>query len=365
MTVPPTRVVRLGEARARYGALTDALLPWLWVEDAPADAAAAVLRRDGWQGLGAALSGSDAVPPELRDLVDEVGSLPAWVDEARVRRAGRLFFRTGPIGGLVLGARSLVSGYCSPGGNKALTMTGALQRDANHRLAETGRFVAEVHREGGMRPGAEGWRISARVRIMHAQVRHLLHASGRWRAEDWGAPLNQHDLIATSLLFSVVWVDGVRRMGLRVTREEAEDHLHLWRWISVVLGVQPTLPEDEDTARAMASLITLTQGTPDADARALVDALLGSGPGPTVGAGLCRALLEPELADGLALPRTRWRYLAEVARVVNAPLEVARWLHPAAERGLVAAGEHYWEAAIRAGLGARGAQFAGPEALRG
>src|SRR5690606_6100879 len=148
-----------------------------------------------------------------------------WVDWTRVDRAGKLFFRSGPAGGITLGAKSLVGGYCSPGGNKPLAFSGALESQVSRRLAETGRFVVATNTAGALRPGGEAWAITLRVRLMHAQVRRLLLRSGRWRSELWGAPINQHDMAATSLLFSVVFLSGLRELGVPVTREEAEDYV--------------------------------------------------------------------------------------------------------------------------------------------
>jgi hypothetical protein len=363
----PSRVADPASAETRYGDRFRRLAPALWREDPLGDAAAAAVRRDGAGAWEAALAGQATAGP-LRELVDSVGALPSGWSPAAADRAGRLFFRTGPVGGLVLGARSLVAGYCSPAGNKPLTRTGALQRDGQRRLAETGRFVVEVHREGGMHPGAAGWAITLRVRMMHAMVRGLLHQGGAWDAARWGAPLNQHDLLATALLFSVVWVDGVRLMGARVTAQEAEDHLHLWRWVGRVIGVEEALlPADVADGEATAAMIFDTQGEPDDDARALVDALLR--PDPTkgrapLGEGLCRALMGDPTADALGLRRTPWRHLPRCTRLALRPLESARRRSARLERGLVSVGERYWEAAIAAGLGADQARFTPPERLR-
>ena len=112
---------------------------------------------------------------------------------------------------------------------------------------------------------------------MHAQVRRLLVESGRWDAARWSAPINQHDMLATILLFSQVFLDGLRLLGLRVTRAEGDDFIHLWRVIGWLIGVDADLlPDDERDAQAWSEAILLTQGPPDDDSRALVAALLRS-----------------------------------------------------------------------------------------
>lgn len=366
----PTRFVHVAEARQRFGPLVDTLAPALWRSDPLGDEAARALRRDGWGALDRALrDGSSGGSVALGELLDAADLEVSTVDRRRFERAGRVFFRTGPIGGMVLGARSLVAGYCSPAGNKPLVRTGALERDGDRRLAETGRFVAEVHRSGGLEPGALGWQLCLRVRLMHAQVRLLLLERGDWDHGAWGHPLNQHDLVATSLLFSVVWVDGVRRFGFRVSSDEAEDHLHLWRRASELLGVESQLlPRHVPHGRAMFEVIRQTQEPPDDDARSLVRALLTPKEARVapegLPEGLCRALADPELADALQLPRTPWRHAPTVLRsLVVRPLEGARRRSGCLEQRLVRGGQAYWERVIALGLAGQRARFAPARSL--
>ena len=73
-----------------------------------------------------------------------------------------------------------------------------------------------------MRRNGEGFAITVKVRLMHAQVRKLLLQSGKWREDLWSLPINQHDMLATVLLFSSILIDGYRTIGFRVTTSEAE-----------------------------------------------------------------------------------------------------------------------------------------------
>ncbi len=351
----PARVHNLREARALHGDLIDRLVPWLHESDDPADAIC-----DQLQGRYGAFERAlrdgvaDDTPSSVADLLRAHQHVPAWVDADRVRRAGRLFFRAGPLGGIVLGARSLISGYAAPAGNKPLAMTGRLRADGARRLAETGRYVAAVSTPGGLVAGAEGWTISLRVRLMHAHVRWLLAKDPRWDSEQWGRPINQHDLLATSLLFSIVFVDGIRRLGLHVTDTEAEDHLHLWRWASWLMGVRlELLPDRQENARRLSQVIELTQGPPDGDSRMLVHQLLHGGQASeapelfrTFAAGICQALLPDGVGNSLGLPDTRWRHVVDALPLLLGPGEVVRRLSPRfLEDQLVALGRAYWKAA--------------------
>jgi hypothetical protein len=260
-----------------------------------------------------------AVP--VRDLLDEVRSVPEWVVPRQLRSGGDALRRAGVTGGFVLAFRSLVSGYAAPAGNKPLAFSGRLTQQAARRLDETGRFVRAVSEPGGMLPGGEGWMLAVKVRLMHASVRQLLLRSGRWDEPAWSVPINQHDMLATILLFSSVWLEGCRMLGVHFSAAESEDHMHLWRYVGYVMGVDETLlPLNEAHGAQMQRFIHLTQGVPDEDSRALVGALLtppADRPAPrnlqeqllrdafaTVLPAVCRFLIGDELADALHLRRS-------------------------------------------------------------
>ena len=341
--------------------------------------------RTGWQMLDEALRrGVDAVegaPEPLRALFAELDEVPKWVDWDRIANAGRLFFRTGAPGGIVLGAKSLCYGYCSPGGNKPLTFTGRLEpANVNRRLAETGRFVMATCARDGLRRFGEGFMATVRVRLMHAQVRRLLMSHPEWRSERWGLPINQHDMLGTSLLFSQSFIEGVRQFGFAVSRREADDYLHLWRYSGHIIGVTPELlPVSEPDADVLADLILMTQGEPDDDSKALVEALVRSPEGApdsaehprrvqrqvALGYGFCRTLLGAELADQLDLPVTRWRHVIPAVSQVVSRLEPFRRLIPRIDRAYVDAGRRYWNETVALGLGGIPAAFAAPGRLRG
>jgi hypothetical protein len=362
----PSRFRNLAEARLRFGDRVDRLGPFLWRSDELADAAVARLRpgREGDALIADALEGRPGVPAELAALVESAREVPAWVEWDRVERGGRFFRRTGLLGGIVLGARSLIMGYASPAGNKPLVLSGRLREAAAPRLHETSRFVRAVISQGGMRRGGEGWRITLRVRLMHAQVRRMILASSRWRPEEWGHPINQHDMVATSLLFSVVTIDALRCLGVDVSPQESDDFMHLWRWVSLVMGVEPTLiPSTEAEAFRLGTLIADTQGPPDEDSRLLTAALLEAGlANPDVAErararktmglahAICRHLLGDELADQLGVPRTRERFLLPPAIAAIRAVERARRRSRRLDEALLARGERYWDDVLRKGL---------------
>lgn len=398
----PARLHRAEEAQRRFGDLPLRLVPYLDRGDPAADAVVedlaplppaerhALIRAA--LSTGAAGEAVPSAPPSLRELVAGARVVPPWVDWTRIETAGAVFRRAGLLGGATLGLRSLVFGYAAPAGNKPLAFSGRLTEKADRRLAETGRFVTAVCAPHGVVPGAPGWQISLQVRLMHAQVRRLLLRNERWSSEQWSLPINQHDMMATVLLFSMVFIDGVRMLGLHVGDAEADDYQHLWRWVGTLLGVVPELlPATHAEAARLGEFVHLTQGPPDADSQALVQALL-EGPRRRVGArpagssdrramrrwqaerrlaethvaaanSVCRFLVGDDLADALGIERNSYRHVPRGIRSVMRVLEGARRTSPRLDLAVQRLGERYWDFSVSQGLGGLPATYGLPERL--
>jgi hypothetical protein len=382
----PTRYTNLELARTRFGDRVDRLGRHLTRGDELADAVVESMeqlgRVEGWRLFEAGLrAGAGAIPgaPEaMREMLDQAAHVPAWLDWDTCDRGGTLLLRAGPLGGAVLGARSLVLGYASPGGNKPLVLSGRLQQQAKRRLDETARFVQAVSRPGGMRPYADGWQITLKVRLIHAQVRRMILKAGRWNHQAWGLPVNQHDMAGTTLLFSCSIIDGLRKLGMRIDPDEAERYVHLWRWVGRVIGVdEDVLPASEGEGMRLADLIFLTMGDPDDDSRELTRALFESvyegcrtpaerkraERNVVFGEVVCRELIGDDLADKLGVRRTTLRHaLPMMKRFVRMGERVTKAV-PFGERGAVAVGTLYWDRVVEIGLQGATYDFALPTRL--
>lgn len=386
----PTRVHRRHEAECEYGQDAARLLPQLLRSDDLADAAVASL--DALDPAAAEVllnrgvkQGPDAVqeaPEALRVCLADAWTVPEWVDEGACDAAGRLLFRSGVLGGMVLGTKSLVLGYASPGGNKPLALSGRLSRPeyAGKRLAETAKFVSAVSEPGGMRPGALGHQITLRVRLMHARVRALVLRGGQWRTEDWGHPINQHDMLATILVFSAAFIEGIGQLGVEVSTDEADAYTHLWNRVGQVIGVQPELlPSDASRALRSAQLIDRTQGPPDDDARALVKSyfeaplLTARTPGErrqarvrvAMGQAMAKYLLGEELATQLDLQSARGAAVPAIVSSFVGGAECLRRMSPRADDWAVKRGREHWAQAVQLGLAGGVADFVLPQQLLG
>lgn len=283
--------------------------------------------------------GLDAVPhaPEsLRALFHQIESIPFWVDRDRCNLGGATFLRC-RLGFAVLAMLALPIIYSWPAGNKPLALSGQLVHRASQRLKDTTRYVFAVCQPDGLSRFSEGFAMTVRVRLIHAQVRRLLLDSGQWRSEAWGAPINQCHMAGTNLMFSVGVLDGLTSLGYRFERVEREALVHLWRYAGYLLGVEhELLIADEFEGHRLLDLMFAFEPQPDDDSRALVDALMQTSytyvrnfkVGRLCSVNLCygisRALIGDEQAATLHYPKTPWKWLVPAIRPATWLVETAR-----------------------------------------
>jgi hypothetical protein len=383
--VVPQRFHNLERARALDAAWTERLVRNLMVSDPLADAAIDSMRRDpsAHARIRQALDGSVEVSalglsPELIRFVEEVQRVPDWVDWNEIALGARTYQRLGGVAIFILATVSLMRGYHSSAINKPLALTGRLDGRAERRLAETGKYIAAVTQVDGLRAGAEGFAISAHVRLMHAQVRRMLLDSGRWDVAVWGLPINQTDLASTGLAFSIAVLVAARQFGFEFDRRESEALMHLWRYASHLMGLTPELQwETEEEAELLGILVDLTQPGADEHSVRLSNALrsvVRNRPGPASRLtgplilryfdGLTRHLNGDAIADDLEVPR-HGAWALGVTRMLVVPIEGARRRVPALTPVLSTVGNVLIDREIQRRLRGDEARFELPLRLEG
>jgi hypothetical protein len=359
--------------------LRDALLE----SDRLADDAAKWLREGALRGARAAFDRAvdggppayDGLPEAARALFRQVDAVPLWTDPTCLRLGSETMLRAWPAGSWSLAGFALAGGYLAGATVKPLVMTGALSRMAYRRLAETTRFVLDVATSPGFERSSAGFRTTVRVRIMHAQVRAGLLASGKWKAGEWGVPINQQDMLATILQFSVAYAYGVRALGVVLSRRERDALIHLWRYVGYLMGVrQDLMPATFDEAASLYRLLAQTQMGPDEDSRALMAALLhvphekrqgrreeirGKIEAGFLG-GYVRHVLGDVAADLLGVPDDRWKYAPSLVAPVIRGLEMVRAAVPGGREWAIRAGRGIATAHVERMLEGNAATFASP-----
>lgn len=259
----------LGQALSRGDPLADAAIAWM----------RQVGRTAAWPWMEKGLhEGPDALPDEagaLKAFLAQGWQLPSWVDWRRVRRGAQVMQGTGEHGLMVLRDAGLMAGYQAGAINQTLLKTGALERGAHKRIAETTTWWLACTEDDGLQPGQPGHRLTLHVRLMHALVRDQLSRSPEWDAAWLGLPINQVDMQATYLAFSAVHLLGLRLTGMLFSQEDADAVMHLWRVMGWLVGVEEGLMcDDEATGRVLMYRNLVTQAPPDETSALLGRALM-------------------------------------------------------------------------------------------
>lgn len=221
--------------------------------------------------------GLDAVtdcPAPLHRFFKELESPPEWVDFALIDEGARFIHASGMTAPYVLRDLALMGGYLLSGFNQSLVLTGALNKGAAKRVAETGKWWVDCTDPGALKRFGAGFRSTVHVRLVHSLVRRNLSARKEWDADLWGLPLSQVDMVATYLGFCVVMLGGLRKMGVPVTPRESRAVMHLWKYACWLMGVQPKwLVDSEREGIVLLHHTLMTQSRPDWTSQELGGAL--------------------------------------------------------------------------------------------
>ena len=179
--------------------------------------------------------------------------VPCWVDWEQIQRGMDVFMTFLPVAGQALFYLSLVPGFSIPKITKVLQQTKYLAPPSTtdqvqRRLFDTGAFVThamtnpenDILAASTLRPGGKGWNMALQVRVLHAKVRHyILRSNSNWDVQEYGIPINQEDMSATLLAFSINVLTGIEFVaGQPLSINEQKDYLALWRYIGWLLGVE-------------------------------------------------------------------------------------------------------------------------------
>ena len=303
------------------------------------------------EGIGAL---PDA-PAPLRALFEQIEEVPLWLDRGMLDLAHRTIRRGALLGELVLNQVSLMGGYRYEGPIRPLLMTGRLGRGAERRTAETAQFVTEVTSHRAMARGGVGYEAAIQVRLLHARVRRHLTGHPDWDEAAWGSPISQTDMVGTNLLFSITYLATTRTLGIRYTDREARSVIHLWRYIGLLMGIEPELlPADEQEAARLAWLMGLVQSQAPVEAARPLGQALYEVPMQRAGgaveraaarveqrfrAGVSRFFLGDETGDRLGLPRTAMKFAPLAMIPIVSACEAARVVVPGGTQVAVKVGE--------------------------
>lgn len=289
----------------------------------------------------------------LKDFFTSVERVPEWVRQDALVSGCDMGVRTSRMGELI-SFSSLLGGYAAVGLAKPLVATRSLDEIAALRLVETTQWVYDVYNSSGLGRFSNGFISTVRVRVLHALVRNNLVTKG-WDQERWGLPINQVDMGATLLGFSITSLIGLRLMGMLITPSEGRDFMCLWRYVGYLIGVDDKFnPSTEIDAMKLIPMLIGSQEGPDDDSRSLAKSLLNTRftrwPETQIGricaqcdinfrSALTCIMSGRAASDGLQLPNSVfWKAAVLVLPIANFLPEIGRVLIPggtarATERG--------------------------------
>ena len=259
-----------------------------------------------------------AGPPQVAALFEDATRIPDWVDLDSYRDGSRLFFRHSNI---VLGAMLagvLIEGFSTNIANSFL-ITGRIQDQGIRRLKQNNHHLIEIFMPGGMDRRGDGWKLSVRLRLVHARIRRLLAQSPDWDAAAWGTPVSAAHLGYAIAAFSAGLLHHMSQLGASIPRAERESFMGIWRYSGHLMGVPDTiLFRDEDEANRILRIGRGCEPPVDLESIIMAHALVNSAPlalGMTQTDerrsmaryifSISRALIGNQFADELRFPKTR------------------------------------------------------------
>ncbi|MCS0580507.1 DUF2236 domain-containing protein [Massilia pinisoli] len=203
----------------------------------------------------------------LEEYVAKARVLPEWADRALIARAEVLFMEMSMASCTLLFCASLPQCYVIPDLAAVLHVAGELEQHTDYRVRATAAMIFPVMMHGGLTdPAGGGVAQAIKVRLIHAMIRHLvlrgdvadalvaprrvprLLAHGRtmpqvlyahgWDVDRVGLPCNQEELGYTLLTFNYVFLQGLRRLGLGLEKDDEGAYLHTWNVLGYVLGIE-------------------------------------------------------------------------------------------------------------------------------
>lgn len=243
-----------------------------------------------------------AAPSKFVEFVRGMDPPPSWVDLDAFVPGCRAFHRNAK---LILAAflLSSIEGFTT-NISRSFNLTGRVRDEGIRRLGQNNRFITEIFLPGGLQRHGDGWKLSVRLRFVHAQVRRLLNNSEEWDTEAWGIPLSQAHMGYALTTFSVRMLDFLKSLGAVYSDEEYHSFVAAWRYAGHLLGTPETiLFRDAAEAKQLFKIAMMCEPLGTDDSIILTNGAINAAP-------LVAGITEPSARRELA------QYIYSVARAL-------------------------------------------------
>ena len=254
-------------------------------------------------------------PDSLRRFFKEAEILPEWLDYSAFAPSVRMFYRNSQIVLAAFVAGVLIEGFTTNIA-KSFFITGRVRDQGIRRLGQNNRHMMEIFLPGGMYRHGDGWKLSLRIRIVHARLRRLLSDSEDWDKEAWGEPISAAHLGYAISAFSARLLKHMKTLGATYNKEEYDSFMAVWRYSGHIMGIPQTiLFQDADEALKLWKIALTCEPDSPIESIVMAHALVNSAPliaGATEPQArrslaryvyrLSRGLIGKEFADSLMYP---------------------------------------------------------------
>ena len=257
-------------------------------------------------------------PQVLRDVFDKLDSdTPSWLDYEAFRPGIRAFHANVDLMLVAFVTGVLVEGFSTLIA-KSFKITGRVA-STGRRLQQNNRHMMDIFFPGGLRRNGDGWKLSTRIRFIHAQIRSLLAKSGDWNHEAWGTPVSTAHLGFAISVFSKRLLEYSLAVGASFNAKEKKSVLDVWRYTGYLMGIPETiLYTDGADAEKVYKISYMCEPPPDADSITVANMLIKAIPSvagiqdpvqqkelTTLAYRLSRALIGNKLAEQFQFPKAR------------------------------------------------------------
>ncbi len=179
-------------------------------------------------------------PKLLLDLFEHIEQPPTWFDPEVVEAGCRAFHKHSDLFLAAFIGESLVRGFATLI-SKSFVVTGQVIENGITRLKNNLRQLVKIMLPGGLDRQGEGWKLSVRIRLVHAQARRLIRVSDLWDEAVYSMPLSIAHILFGSAAFSAILLQSARKLGARLTAQERASFMHIWRYSALLIGVPETI----------------------------------------------------------------------------------------------------------------------------
>ena len=283
-------------------------------------------------------------PRVMRDFFEEIEHVPDWFDYKACNAGIRAFYANANFVLVAFVAGVLIEGFSSLIATSFNITARTVIGPGDRRLRQNNRQLMEIFVPGGLHRYGDGWKLSVRVRFVHARIRSLLAKAEPWDAGAWGTPLSAAHLGYAICVFSIRLVEQATSVGAKFAKDEIASFLALWRYTGHLMGIPDSiLYADEPAAQNLIRTTLLCEPPPNRHSIEMAQAFVRNV--PTV-AGiedskeadsvrglvfrLSRALIGNQMADALEFPKSNrlgTLYFFRMKQIVTRMLKGTRSAH--------------------------------------